>query len=183
MLLNSKIVELFKLFKTSESIKFTMGQDPVTEDLIQTKVRFEDKNVILTAKLSDMGLVSSVPVNVIRNMATQGYAYSIVVNKGEFTELLDRLLLFNDTNSYGTFKFTSDLITVTSYGSDNTETIKPSNKCETLEKYEALLNMSNLNLILNSCEEEYVTLCFGDTKAFIIKKNNITDILPELKVN
>ena len=183
MLLGDKIVKLFKLFKSSENINFTMGQDPISEDLIQTKVRFEDPKVTISTKLTDLGLISSVPVTTIRNMATQTYKYSLVVNKSELMETLNRLVLFNDTKTYGKFKFTKDLITITTWGTDNTEEIKPTSECQTLTSYEALLNMANLNLILSGCEDDYVTLCFGDTKAFVIKKNNISDILPELKEN
>jgi hypothetical protein len=96
MLLSDKVVKLFKLFKNVNSVKFTMSQDPVTDELIQTKVKFESDSVTLTAKLSDYNLISSVPVDAIRGMATKDYLYSVVLHKKELSQLLSRLMLFND---------------------------------------------------------------------------------------
>ncbi len=182
MLLSDKVVKLFKLFKDSGSVNFTMGQDLVAEDVIQTKVRFSTDGVVLTAKLSDSSLVSSVPVEAIRGMATKDYSYSVVLHKNELLQTLGRLKLFNDgTKNYGKFEFTKDYVTISDWSSDNRETINYANECPTLaEGYTALLNTDNLSLIISGCEEDYVTICFGDGKAFSCKQTNIVDIIPEL---
>ena len=44
-----------------------------------------------------------------------------------------------------------------------------------------ILDLKNLKLILDGCDDEYVTLCFGDGKAVVIKKQSVADCLPELK--
>jgi len=159
-----------------------MGQDLVAEDVIQTKVRFSTDGVVLTAKLSDSSLVSSVPVEAIRGMATKDYSYSVVLHKNELLQTLGRLKLFNDgTKNYGKFEFTKDYVTISDWSSDNRETINYANECPTLaEGYTALLNTDNLSLIISGCEEDYVTICFGDGKAFSCKQTNIVDIIPEL---
>lgn len=184
ILLSDKVVKLFKLFKDSNSVKFTLGQDKVTEDLIQTKVRFNADGITLTAKLSDSSLITSVPVDAIRGMASKSYTYSVVLNKEELLESLDRLMLFNnDTKNYGKFDFSKDSVTISDWSSDNTEVIKYANECDSLSSYSALLNTYNLNLIVKGCESDYITLCFGDNKAFSCIQSDIIDIIPELKQN
>ena len=185
ILLSDKVVKLLKLFKDDDSVKFEIGQDPVTEDLIQTKVRFSTDKVVLTAKLSDSSLVSSVPVTAIRGMATKDYVHSAVINKTALLQALGRLMLFNDgTKNYGKFEFTKDSVTISDWSSDNKEVVAYSNEVPTLEEtYTALLNTDNLSLIINGCEEDYVTLCFGDGKAFCCVQPTVTDIIPELKVS
>jgi len=184
ILLSDKVVKLLKLFKDDSSVKFEIGQDQVSDDLIQTKVRFSTDKVVLTAKLSDSSLVSSVPVEAIRNMATKDYLYSVVLHRNEFLQALGRLRLFNDgTKNYGKFEFTNDRVTISDWSSDNKEVIVYSNEVPTLESYTALLNTDNLELIIKGCEEEYVTLCFGDNKAFCCVQPTVTDILPELRIS
>lgn len=184
LLLSDKVVKLFKLFKDDASVKFEIGQDPIAEDTIQTKVRFSTSKVILTAKLTDSNLVSSVPVPAIRGMATKDYLYSVVIHKNELLQSLGRLRLFNDgAKNYGKFEFTKDSVTISDWSSDNKEKIVYSNEVPTLESYTALLNTDNLELIIKGCDEDYITLCFGDSKAFCCVQPTVTDILPELKVS
>ena len=182
MLLNDKVVKLFKLFKNNSLVKFSMSQDSISSDLIQTKVKFESDNVSLTAKLPDTNLISSVPVDAIRSMATKDYLYSIVLHKKELSQLLSRLMLFNDgTKNYGKFDFSKDEVVISDWSSDNKESIKYTNECPTLESYTALLNTDNLSMIINGCDTEYITLCFGDGRAFSCVQPTITDIIPEIK--
>ena len=47
LLLNDRLVKLFKLFK-GEQVDFTLGYDTISEDTIQTKVRFESDDIIIT---------------------------------------------------------------------------------------------------------------------------------------
>lgn len=184
ILLSDKVVKLLKLFKDDESVKFEIGQDPITDDTIQTKVRFSTDKVILTAKLSDSSLISSVPVDAIRGMATKDYLYSAVVNKTSLLQALGRLMLFNSgTKNYGKFDFTKDNVTISDWSSDNKEVVEFANEVSNLESYSALLNTDNLSLIINGCSEDYLTLCFGDGKAFCCVQPTVTDIIPELKVS
>ena len=184
MLLSDKVVKLFKLFKNEESVKFTMGQEQISDDIIQTRVKFETEDVILTAKLSDFSLVSSVPVDAIRGMATKDYLYSVVMHKEELLQTLGRLKLFNDeTKNYGKFDFSKDQVLISDWSSNNKEVIKYTTDYPTLTEYSALLNTDNLSLIVSDCEEDYISLCFGDGKAFSCVQPTIVNILPELKIS
>lgn len=183
MLLSEKVVKLFKLFKDVTSVNFEMAQDAVTEDLIQTKVRFKSNNVTLSAILADCNLISTVPVQAIRTMATKDYGYTAVVNVIEFAEALGRLMLFNDDKNYGRIEFKSDKLVISDWSSNNVEELKVEND-NVNDSYSAIVNMNNLSLILAGSKEDYITMCFGDHKAIVLTKaGGITDILPEMKVS
>lgn len=182
ILLSDKVVKLFKLFKPDTKVNFTMGQDALTEDIVQTKVRFATDNIILSAKLSDSSLVTGVPVSAIRGMADKTYNYSVVINKNNFLAAIQRILLFNDDSVYGVFEFDNQKVTIYDNKKDNKEEVVFNNECEALTSYSMIVNLNNFKLILDGCEDEYITMNFGDNKAVVVKKANISDIIPEQKV-
>ena len=179
ILLAPKVVNLFKLFKEDTPVSFKMGQDALTEDLIQTKVEFSADNIVLTAKLSDLGLVSSVPISAIRGMADKNYTYSVVLNKVNLLQALGRILLFNEKDTIGSFEFSNDSVVIYDTNRENMETVKYENECTTLGSYTMGINLSSFKLILDGIEDEYVTINFGDHKAVVVKKISVSDIIPE----
>ena len=182
ILLSEKVVKLFKLFKDVNEVDFSIGVDPLNQNITQTKVRFEAGNVDLVAILSDSSLVSSVPVDAIRGMATKDYSYSAVVHREELLQIINRLMLFNSDKNYGIMEFENGKITIHDWSNENVEEIITTNDCPTLTSYKAVVNFNSLSLILSGNEDEYVTICFGDQKALVVKKQTISDIMPELKV-
>ena len=178
LLLDPKVVGLFKLFKPDTPVEFKIGQDALTEDLVQTKVEFKADNITLTAKLKDTGLISSVPVSAIRNMADKTYTNSVVLNKANLLATLTRILLFND-EPVGTFEFTSEDLTIIDSSGENRETIKYENSVDTISSYTMGINLANFKLILDGAEDDYITVNFGDHKAVVVAKNTIKDIIPE----
>lgn len=180
VLLGEKVVKLFKLFKDVEDVDFSIGIDQVTPEISQTKVKFTGGNVELTAILADAGLVSEVPVSVIRGMTTKQYAKSVKVNRKILLESLNRLMLFNETKNYGKLTFTPSTIELSDWGGENKETVPLVDTVADLS-YFAVLNMSTLNLVVNGCEDEELEISFGDSKAFVFKKQSIYDIIPEIK--
>ncbi len=182
MLLSEKVVKLFKLFKDVTNVEFEMAQDPISDEIIQTKVRFKSNNVTLSAILADCNLISTVPVQAIRGMAAKDYGYSVVINVVELMESLGRLMLFNEDKNYGRIEFQSNKLIISDWSSNNIEELRVEND-NVNTPYSAIINMNNLNLILAGSKEDYITMCFGDHKAIVIKKQTITDILPEMKVS
>ena len=183
MLLSDKVVKLFKLFAPDSKVNFTMGQDELTEDLIQTKVRFETDRIILTAKLSDSGLISGVPVSAIRGMSEKTYDYSIVINKDNLLKAIERLLLLNtNKDGVGVFEIDNQKLTIYDFDRDNKEEVVFDNECPNLTKYSMYLILNHVKLMLDNCEEDYITMNFGDGRAVVIKKSNIADIIQEKKV-
>ena len=182
ILLSDKVVRLFKLFKSDNNVSFSMGQNPISNELVQTVVQFSTDKVIITAKLSDMGLISTVPVSAIRGMANKVYPYTMVLDKNQLLQTLNRIMIFTEDKVYGNFTFKNSSLTIQDFNGGSEETVTASSESTNLSEYKMILDLKNFKLILDGCEDDYITICFGDNKAVVVKKQNICDIIPEIKV-
>ena len=185
ILLNNRLVKLFKLFDNCE-VKFTLGYDALSDEIIQTKVCFETDNIKLTAIIScDDTLLNSVPVNAIRNRANSEYLYSVTLDKNSLAQTLSRLLLFtsakNTLKPYSLFKFDRDRVTIWDSDKDNHEDIVYVGSGLN-DIYEATLDIMDLKAVLDTCSEQYVTINFGNHQAIVLSRGNIKNIIPEIKV-
>lgn len=184
ILLSNKIVKLFKLF-TSETVKFTLGQDSAGS-IIQTKVRFESDNIELSAILNnDESLLNSVPVDAIRARATDVYNYSVVIDKDEMLQLINRLLLFSNSKEilkpFSMFEFSNSNITIWDRKKENKEVIFYNNSISIKdEKYSAIIDLNDIKLTLEGCKEKYITMNFGNSQAIVIQRPNVYNIIPEI---
>lgn len=187
VLFNNRLVKLFKLFK-DDIVKFTLGYDELSEEIIQTKVRFETNSVSITAILScDDTLLGSVPVKAIRGRANADYPYSVSINKSALIQTINRLTLFNSTDSfvkpYGTFEFTKDGVVVYDYNKENCEIVHYDNEVEELnEPYTAIFSLGDLKTTLETCTEPYLCMSFGDGSAMVISRGNVKNVVPEVKL-
>ena len=186
MLLNNRLVKLFKLFK-GVKVHFTIGYDALSEDIIQTKVRFESDNVLITAVLScDDAMINSVPVNAIRGRAQSDYPYSVNFNKDALLQMINRLVLFTTSTSkeltaYCTFEFNKTEVIVSDMEKENKEVIKYNNDTTNIDEiYTAILDLNDLKGTLDTCVEQYVTFKFGDEQAVLICRGNVVNVIPEL---
>lgn len=182
LLLSDKVVRLFKLFKSDNNVSFSMGQNPIGNGLVQTVVQFSTDKVCITAKMSDTGLISSVPVSAIRSTANKVYPYTMVLDKNQVLQTLNRIIIFNEDKFYGNLTFNNNSLTIQDFNGGGTETITASSETTNISEYKMILDLKNLKLILDGCDDDYITMCFGDSKAVVVKKNNICDIIPEIKV-
>ena len=188
MLLNSKLINLLKLFD-DESINFTLGYDSLSNNIIQTKVKFETPTTSITAILQcDDTMLNSVPVSNIRGMAEASYPYSVTVNKELIIQAINRMMLFNKSskdNNVATFVFGKSSLTIKDRGDENSEVIPYLSDCQELEnnQYEAMLDLNDLKATLQLCDESHLTLKFGAARAFIIARTNIINVIPQCVVN
>ena len=192
LLFNNRLVKLFKLFN-DENVKFTLGFDSISEDIIQTKVRFESSSIVLTAILScDDSLLMSVPVAAIRGRAHGEYPYSVNVNKYDILQTINRLLLFNSVGGsnkevikpYSTFEFGKDSVTIYDINKENKEIVNYNNsivECE--EGYTAILDLIELKMTLENCAEQYLNIHFGDHTAMVITRGQIANVVPECRLS
>ena len=183
ILLNDRIVKLFKLFKTGD-VKFTLGYDAITDDIIQTKVRFETDNIVITAILScDDTLLRSVPVSAIRARASAEYPHSITVNKDELIQTINRLHLFagkDSINLYSTLDFKPNSMVVYDNKKENQEEINYVNGSSNIEDcYTVMVDFNDLKKTLETCTEQYLTIHFGNQQAIVISRGNIKNVIPE----
>lgn len=182
ILLSPKIVNLFKLFNCDE-IEFKIGKDQISNgSSIQTKVCFSSEFLIISAIISaNDTLVNTVPVKSIRDRAFNTYPCSVVLNRVETLQAIERLLLFySDTSQpFSNLEFDSQSLYIKSLKGEVSEKVSLSS-CFGLDNgYKACVDINDLKIILNSYSDSHVTLNFGDHIAFVIIKPGIYSVIPE----
>lgn len=185
MLLSPKIVNLFKLFDTGD-IKFSMGQDQIAgTNNVQTKVSFESDFLIISAIIpSNDALIGTVPVKAIRGRAFDAYASSAVLNRVEMIQAIDRLMIFYDSavNYYANLKFSSNGLRISSLNNEVYEDISVSSVTGLDDPYEAVLDINDIKIILQSYSEGHVTMGFGNHQAVVLFKPGIYSVIPEVRL-
>lgn len=188
ILLTDKIVKLFKLFK-AEQVKCVLGNDMLGNGTIQTKIRFETDNVKIVSVLnSDMSLINSVPVDIIRRRASDNYPHVVSLNKNELVQALNRLLIFADSknsrSSIGYCNFSESFVEIYDKSKVNKETIyyQTDTPVEPYE-YSLYVDINDIKATVENCKDEYITVGFGNSQAIVVKKNNITNIIPECSIS
>lgn len=177
-LLTDKIVKLFRLFK-EEFAEFNLGHKLFNE-ITQTVISLKDSNIELTAILNDSSLINSVPATVIRKRATNVYPHNVVVNKDMFVKAIDRLMIF-DPDIAGYFEFSTGYVDISNKIKTNVEKIEYVNNADTLTtSYKASLDLVDLKAVLDTIDDEFINIGFGDGQAFVIIMNNITYVIPEV---
>lgn len=187
LLLNQRTVKLFKLFK-NQMVKFTLGEDAISETMNQTKVRFEIPGIVLTVITnSDEELLRSVPVKGIRGRATFEYPHTVVLNRQMLSETINRLLLFSAgygskaiIKPYSKFTFGESSFTVFANDNENKETLDYANGSKLDESYELMLDLVDFKTVLDGCNEEFVTLKFGNHQCVVLVRGQISNIIPEV---
>jgi hypothetical protein len=186
ILLTEKIVKLFKLF-LSEEVEFTLGADVTANKTIQTKAQFKDKNVEITTILSsDSSLINSVPVEAIRGLSSSAFPHSVVLEKRAVLDAINRLSLFDKSNVvtlYTYMSFSKDGLSIYDTRKNNHEEIAVVNGFKSDEPYELILDTNDFRITLETNNDQYVTLNFGNKKAVVIERPNVKNILPECVIN
>ena len=188
LLLNEKLVKLFKLFN-SEEVNFKIGFSVTENGINQTKVEFSNDEVLLSAIIkSDEASFSKVPVNAIRSMANKDYSYSISIDRNVLLETLNRLSVFNteiDDRIFFKFVFGKDSLVVSN--KENIETVPYANEIS-LSNYTTALRLSNIKSVLEVINSQYIIINFGESdsngnpknsNAIVVISDSIRYIIPE----
>lgn len=189
ILLNSRLVNLFKLFKGT-SVDFTLGYDAISDTLIQTKVAFVTPNITLTAITGcDDALLAQVPVDAIRTRANKHYDNTVVLNVADVSEAINRLLLFSagygskeNLKPYSMFEFKDGNVTIYDTKRENIEVLNCQNGTNLADEYAMTLDLIEFKKILDGCTEQYVTLNFGDGRACVVVRGAIKNVMPEVVI-
>lgn len=189
VLFNNRLVKLFKLFK-NKMTNFTLGYDTIDETLTQTKVQFKTDNITLTAITGCTDdLLKSVPVSAIRGRAEFEYPYNVVLSTIELEDAVNRLLLFSagygnikNLKPYSQFVFNNNQVTIYDSNKENSEILTFKNSTSVNEEYTMTLDLADLKLILDTISDDYITLSFGNHQAAVIKRQSISNIVPECRV-
>ena len=188
VLFNSRLVKLFKLFK-NDMVDFELGYDPISEELVQTKVSFTTPKITLAAITScNDELLKSVPVTAIRGRAEAAYDNNVVLNKDELLDAVNRLLLFSagygtakNLKPYSMFECAGDSMTIYDSNGENKEVIKFKDSTTVKDPYSMKLDLADLKLILDTITEDYITVAFGNHQAIVLKRTSIANVVPECK--
>lgn len=190
ILLNQKLVKLFKLF-TEEKVHLSLGYDAVgsSEEIIQTKLSLKTPTVQITSILTcDDTLLGSYPVEAIRGYAFGDYNHSVVIDKDALISTINRLMVFNTGKTmfkpYGRFVFSTDSVNVSDVKTKNEETVNYLNSESNLaESYEAVFDFNDVKSTLEICKDKYVTINFGNHKAIVIARGNVYNVIPEVRLS
>lgn len=185
LLFNSKLVKLFKLFK-KEDVQFKIGQDQISDEIVQTKVKFVSSDIELTAILPmNDAEVQKVPVQAIRERAFKDYDNIAVINREELLQTINRLSIFSYSSTaidrtFGIFEFGADEVIIKDINKVNSEKVKYSNSINISENYICVLDFNDIKLVLETTGDEFVNLSFGDHQAAVFSRNNIYNVIPEI---
>lgn len=184
LILSETLVKLFKLFK-ADTIQFKMALDSRADGAIQQKVVFFDGNVMLTAILNtDSKLTRNFPITAIRTRAEKLAPYTVVIDKELLIDAIERLALFKDKLNHNSIymNFTLDGVILTDSHKVSEETVTYVNTCETIpeEGYLTKFNVDDILLILDTLEDKYLNISFGDG-ALTVVRDNIKYMQPECK--
>lgn len=183
ILIGEKVVKLFKLFEPNATITLSVGPYSITDEIIQTRVRFESELISITAILPDNDkMVNSMPSEVIRKKAREEYPFNIVVDRGLFMDAVNRLLLFSkglSANVFGQFTFSAESITIEDVVSSNRETVPVDSSSITDSPYTVVFDLIEWKNKLASCTSSHVTLKVGAANAGLILEKNVVYVLPE----
>ena len=193
LLLNERIVKLFKLFK--EDVHFTLGQDPAGNGMIATKMTMQTEDTYLAALITcDTLLIDRVkgPCDIMKRYMSTAYDYRLVFSVNEFFGAVSRLQAFTKNNKSATEKVNSSYLPVKININDtgitiqdkyeNTEFVSIENGSYVSGEYEFGVNLIDLRLVFESCKNEHITFNCGDHKSIIISRGPISNLIPEVKL-
>lgn len=188
ILLNDRIVKLFKLFKTD--VIFALAKDSDTTGNIVTKVSFIADDVYVAALItSDDKLINGMegPCNMTKNYISEKYDYSLALSTAELSSAIQRLMLFtkqSDSSTTNTYmpidaKIVDNAITLSDkYG--NSETVSAKNELANKTEYDFKFNMNDLKLVLDSTKTDTITFNCGNHRSIFLSRGTVYNIIPEM---
>ena len=191
LLLNDRIVKLFRLFK--DDVQFSLGQDKLSDGRVRTKVIFETADTYVAAIINcDDILLSKVqgPCTATKRFISEAYAHSLVLSVNALSAAVSRLLLFTKTSvdkaNMSQVKVDvaitpDEFIIRDSLG--NCESVPVENGSFVADGYDIAINLSDLKLVLDSCKNEHITLNCGNHRSIVITRGNVNNLIPEMKAN
>lgn len=188
LLLNDRIVKLFKLFK--EDAKFTLGIDLIPGTQTLTKVIFETSDIYLAAKTNcDDVLIQKVqgPCVATKRYISEPYDYRLVLSANELFSAINRLQTFTKNNKAATDTTLSQAVSISIQESGfvikdkfgNTETVNIENGSISASQYDFSVNLIDLRLVLETCKTEHITFNCGNGRSIVITRGPVSNLIPE----
>lgn len=187
ILLNNKIVKLFKLFGEG-NVDFSLGHDAISNEIVQTKVRFATNDIIITSILScDDTLLNQFPAEKVRSRALSVYPYSVAINKDAIISTINRLLIFSTNKTglkpRGRFEFGAEELVIYDANGENKESVYYTKETTPMnETYTTYLDLTDFKTTLETCTEQYLTLNFGNKEAIVVARGKVYNVVPEARI-
>lgn len=189
LLLNERIVKLFKLFK--EDVHFSLGQDPLPNGTVRTKISLETGNIYLAAIITnDDLLISKVqgPCISTKRFINEVYQHHVVLSAKAVAAAINRLMLFtkNSVDKVNMAFVPANVVIdndemVLSDKFGNIETVTVENGSYVDESYAFRINLADVKAIVDSCKGEHVTMNCGNGRSVVFVRGNISNLVPEVK--
>lgn len=192
LLLNDRIVRLFNLFK--DDVQFSLGQDPLQNGSIQTKMVLETPDTYLAAVITcDDTLISKVqyPCEATKRYLAEAYDHKLVLDTAELSSAISRLMAFTKNSKSTSEKINmaylpttikienGELIIKDKF--ENYETVSIANESYSTGDYEMNINLFDIKLVLDSCKVDHITLNCGNHRSVVITRGTVANLIPEVR--
>ena len=192
LLLNDRIVRLFNLFK--DDVKFSLGQDPIANGSIQTKMVLETPDTYLAAVITcDDALIAKVqhPCEATKRYLSENYDHKLVLSTTDLAGAINRLMAFTKNSKATSEKVnmaylptamkieSGELVIKDKF--DNYETVSIANESYSTGDYEMFVNLYDIKLVLDSCKADHITLNCGNHRSIVITRGTVANLIPEVR--
>lgn len=192
LLLNDRIVRLFKLFK--DDVKFSLGQDPTANGGIMTKMVMETEDTYLAAIITcDETLIAKVqhPCEATKRYLSENYDHKLVISKNDLSAAINRLMSFTKNSKATSEKVNmaylptainienGELVIKDKF--ENYETVAIANESISTGNYEMFVNLYDIKLVLDSCATDHITLNCGNHRSIIVTRGPVANLIPEVR--
>lgn len=192
LLLNDRIVRLFKLFK--DDVKFSLGMDPIANGGIQTKMVMETPDTYLAAVITcDDTLIAKVqqPCEATKRYLTENYDHKLVLSTADLSAAINRLMSFTKNSKATSEKVNmaylptamnienGELVIKDKF--ENYETVSIANESFSTGDYEMYVNLYDIKLVLDSCKTDHITLNCGNHRSIVVTRGTVANLIPEVR--
>lgn len=187
LLLNERIVKLFKLFDSD--VWFMYGHIQEADGILRPVAVFQNNNTYIASRLlSDESLVSIVqtPCEAMKNLIKENYDYNLVLSASNLSAAIARLLMFYKNSSTNAslnvvpikILIKADELIITDTLS-NVEVISIENGSTVSGNYEMCIDLLDLKSVIDSCKNEHITFNCGNKRSVIITRGPISNVIAE----
>ena len=192
LLLNDRIVRLFKLFK--DDVQFSLGMDALANGNIQTKIALETPDTYLAAVITcDDTLIARVqqPCETTKRYLSESYDHKLVLSTADLSAAINRLMSFTKNSKATSEKVNmaylptainienGELVIKDKF--DNYEAVTIANESYSTGDYEMYVNLYDIKLVLDSCQTDHITLNCGNHRSIIITRGTVANLIPEVR--
>ncbi len=191
MLLNDRIVKLFKLF--NNDVDFKLGYETTPAGRKLTKISMSTDSIYMAAIIpSDDILLDRMkqPYETAKKFLTLDYLYKITILTADLETVINRLAQFTKNSiEKANMSWINVLLSVKGNeitikdSFNNIEVFNTVDDTSTAETYEFPVNLPDLKAVVDSCKNEKLNIFFGNYKNILITRDNISNVIPERRIN